>query len=88
MALPSFSAATRNLPELDAAARGVGAITVSPLDTHGVIRQLPLLWNGGARIYPSLVLETLRVMHEGIDAARSQPKRRAVRGHECAGRSL
>lgn len=64
MALPSFSAATRNLPELDAAARGVGAITVSPLDTHGVIRQLPLLWNGGARIYPSLVLETLRVMHK------------------------
>jgi adenylate cyclase len=61
-ALPSFSAVTRNLPELDTAARGVGAITVSPLDTHGVIRQLPLLWNGGARIYPSLVVETLRVM--------------------------
>ena len=33
-----------------------------PLDTHGVIRQLPLLWNGGARIHPSLVVETLRVM--------------------------
>ncbi len=88
MALPSFSAATRNLPELDEAARGVGAITVSPLDTHGVIRQLPLLWNGGARIYPSLVLETLRVMQQGIDAARSQPRRGAVRGHERARRSL
>lgn len=60
--LPSFAAATVNLPEFDRAAKGVGAITVSPLDTHGIVRQIPLLWNGGERIYPSLVIELLRVM--------------------------
>ena len=60
--LPFFAAATVNLPEFENAAQGVGAITLSPLDTHGVVRQIPLLWSGGKHIYPSLVMELLRVM--------------------------
>ncbi|MBZ6075312.1 CHASE2 domain-containing protein [Microvirga puerhi] len=61
-ALPSFTSGTLNLREFDGVARGIGAITLSPLDTQGVVRRIPLLWTDGRRIYPSLVVEVLRVM--------------------------
>lgn len=60
-ALPRFSAAATNLPQFDEAATGVGAITLSPLDSQGVVRRIPLFWGDGGRVYPSLVVEALRV---------------------------
>ncbi|MDJ1159962.1 adenylate/guanylate cyclase domain-containing protein [Chelatococcus sp. SYSU_G07232] len=60
-ALFHFQAATRNLPALDAAAAGVGAISLSPEDNLGVVRHVPLLWTDGRQIFPSLALEALRV---------------------------
>ena len=60
-ALAGFAAATVNLPALDAAAAGVGAITVSPLDVQGVVRRIPLFWSDGERVFPSLLIEALRV---------------------------
>jgi adenylate cyclase len=58
---PRLAAATRNVPDIDAAAAGVGRLNVSPLDTGGVLRRVPLLWTDGAHFYPSLALEALRV---------------------------
>ena len=60
-ALPTFASAASNLPILNEAAKGAGAITLSPLDAQGVVRRIPLLWSDGRRIYPSLVLELLRI---------------------------
>lgn len=60
-ALPRLSAAATNLPLLDTAASGVGSITLSPLDSQGVVRRIPLVWSDGTRVYPSLVIEALRV---------------------------
>jgi adenylate cyclase len=60
-ALPRFSAAAVNLPLLEAAASGLGAMTLSPLEVQGVVRRIPLLWSDGSRIYPSLLVEALRV---------------------------
>jgi adenylate cyclase len=60
-ALPRFSAAAVNLPRLEAAASGIGAMTLSPLEVQGVVRRIPLLWTDGTRIYPSLAVEALRV---------------------------
>jgi adenylate cyclase len=60
-ALFRFSAAAGNLAELDAAATGIGAISLSPHDQQGVVRQVPMLWARDGKIYPSLSLEALRV---------------------------
>jgi len=63
-ALPAFRAATTNLPQFENVAGGVGAITLSPLDAQGVVRRIPLLWSDGARIFPSLVVEALRLVQQ------------------------
>lgn len=60
-ALPRLAAAAVNLPLLDTAASGVGAITLSPLDSQGVVRRIPLFWSDGSSVYPSLIVEALRV---------------------------
>jgi adenylate cyclase len=62
--LASFRGATVNLPVLDAAAAGLGAISVSPQDDQGIVRQVPLLWSDGKKIYPGLALESLRVAQQ------------------------
>ena len=58
---PKLGKLTHNLPELDAAAAGIGSININLAIDQGVARQIPLLWTDGTRYYPSLVLEALRV---------------------------
>ncbi|HUN51552.1 MAG TPA: adenylate/guanylate cyclase domain-containing protein, partial [Candidatus Sulfotelmatobacter sp.] len=50
----------RNLPELDAAARGHGALSYTPED-DGVVRRVPLLMAVGKTVVPALSVELLRV---------------------------
>ncbi len=49
-----------NIPELDAAASGVGIVTL-PNDHDGVSRAVPTIFQFEDKIMPSLALETLRV---------------------------
>ena len=51
----------RVLPELAEAAAGVGSVTLSEELSLGVVRQLPLIWSDGKRLYASLAAEALRV---------------------------
>ncbi|HYC57521.1 MAG TPA: adenylate/guanylate cyclase domain-containing protein [Candidatus Binatia bacterium] len=52
--------AVATLPQLEAAAAGNGAINFQP-DRDGVVRRVPLLLEMGAKTYPSLIVEALRV---------------------------
>ena len=52
---------SRSLGILEKSAAGVGSISVSPGLASDVIRKYPLLWSHGAKAYPSLVMEALRV---------------------------
>jgi adenylate cyclase len=52
---------TRNLPEFDEAAAGLGSMNINLSADQGVARQIPLLWTDGKSFYPSLLLEALRV---------------------------
>ncbi len=61
MVLPFFTSATHNLPDLEAVASGIGSISLSPTESVSVVRKVPLLWSDGAKIYPSLAIEALRV---------------------------
>jgi adenylate cyclase len=56
----SFSSAVSNLPELEAAAAGNGFLN-QYVDWDHVVRQVPLILRLGAKPYPSLAAETLRV---------------------------
>ncbi|HZM08481.1 MAG TPA: adenylate/guanylate cyclase domain-containing protein, partial [Methylocella sp.] len=58
--LPAFTGAESNLPLLDGAARGIGAMNLFP-NRDGVVRQVPLFFSLGDRIVPSLAAEALRV---------------------------
>ncbi len=58
--LPLFTGAINSLPEIEAAARGNGAVNFKP-DHDGVVRRIPLLLRLGETIYPTLVAEALRV---------------------------
>lgn len=58
--VPRFSGAISDLPELNAAASGLGAVNWIPLGDQ-VIRRVPLLVAVDGTLYPSLPLETLRV---------------------------
>ena len=49
----------RNIPELEAAATGLGLITNFP-EFDGVVRRVPLLYKIGARTYPALSVELIR----------------------------
>lgn len=59
-ALPPAPALTPVLPELAAAASGIGVISVGA-DGGGPVRRLPLVWAGPDGPVPSLSLEALRV---------------------------
>lgn len=59
-ALTRFPGALSNLAELDAAAAGLGAISLSA-GTDGVVRTVPLVVGMGEQLVPSLSLELLRV---------------------------
>lgn len=59
--LPSWPGAIPPLPQFAEAAAGVGMIATMP-EPDGVVRRSPMLVAVGDRFYPSLVLETLRVI--------------------------
>ncbi|MFG6415159.1 CHASE2 domain-containing protein [Roseateles sp. DC23W] len=58
--LPPFAASIANLPELQQAAAGQGAMTFIP-DVDGVVRTVPLVLSLDGRLVPSLSAEALRV---------------------------
>ena len=58
--VPHFPGAISDLPELNAAASGLGAVNWIPYGDQ-VIRRVPLLVAVAGTLYPSLPLETLRV---------------------------
>ncbi len=58
--LPAFPSSVANLPELQQAAAGQGAMTFIP-DVDGIVRQVPLLLSLDGRLVPSLTAEALRV---------------------------
>jgi len=58
--VPAFAGATSNLPELDAAASGIGSINWIP-DRDQVVRRVPLLYRVGDQLIPTLPMEALRV---------------------------
>ena len=69
--LYGFDGAVTNLPILENAAKGLGAINVVP-DHDGVVRQLPALLRQDDTIVPSLWVEALRVaQRESSFAVRS-----------------
>jgi adenylate cyclase len=76
--LPTFTAALRSIPPLDAAAAGHGLLSVDP-GRGRVIRRMPLISNVSGRLAPSLDLEMLRLAAHApwIDLYRDG---RAVRG--------
>ena len=60
-AVPQLFGATNILPPLAQAASGIGSISLSPTDEISVVRNVPLIWASGQNLYPSLVVESLRV---------------------------
>ncbi|MCP4386098.1 MAG: adenylate/guanylate cyclase domain-containing protein [Hyphomicrobiales bacterium] len=58
--ITAFAGGTNNLPELNAAASGIGAINWIP-DRDQVVRRLPLVYRQGEEFVPTLVTEVLRV---------------------------
>jgi len=60
LSLPEHRVATANLPAFQAAASGIGVLTVR-VDPDGLIRRVALLSRIGGRAYPSLGVEALRV---------------------------
>jgi adenylate cyclase len=50
-----------NVPAVENAAAGVGIINTFP-EIDGVVRRMPLLIASGGKLYPSLAMETLRVV--------------------------
>ena len=58
---PPIRGIAGNIPELEAAALGIGGINLDLGGEQGVARQIPMLWTDGRDFYPSLVLEALRV---------------------------
>ena len=60
---PSYPALLRNVPRLEAAAAGQGLLLVAP-EVDGVARRIPLVAAVEGNLYPSVVLELLRVAHQ------------------------
>jgi adenylate cyclase len=63
--LPSWPGAIPPLPQFADAASGVGMIATMP-EPDGVVRRSPMLVAVGENFYPSLVLETLRVLSDEV----------------------
>lgn len=60
--VPRFAGATPNLPVLEDAAKGIGSVGVSAGTASGLVRRVPLYMSDGQKLYPSLVIEALRVV--------------------------
>ncbi|MBK8158159.1 MAG: CHASE2 domain-containing protein [Rhodospirillaceae bacterium] len=68
-----FPGIVGNLPELDAAALGRGAISLQE-ERDGVVRRVPMLIKVGKDVYPAFTIEVLRVaMGEPSYSTRSNP---------------
>ncbi|MDW5313181.1 adenylate/guanylate cyclase domain-containing protein [Rhizobium sp. PL01] len=61
---PRIQSATPLRPQLEAAAAGLGHISLNPGDPSAVVRTVPLLLSDGDQLYPNLALEALRVAQE------------------------
>ncbi len=61
---PPFIGAAVNLEQLDKAASGVGALSISARDKSGIVRRVPLLFTDGSKTYPNLSAEALRVAQQ------------------------
>jgi adenylate cyclase len=60
--IPTFLGAARNLPELDAAAKGIGSVNWLP-DRDQVLRRVPLVLRVGDQYVPALSVEAMRVAY-------------------------
>jgi adenylate cyclase len=60
-ALPLLTGAVLPLPQLLAAAPGLGSLSLNTLDSAEVVRRVPLIWTDGKQFYPALSIEALRV---------------------------
>ncbi|WP_026381477.1 CHASE2 domain-containing protein [Afifella pfennigii] len=58
--LPALSGAIANLPQLDAAATGIGFFSFPPA-ADGIVRRLPVVEHAAGQLYPALAVEALRV---------------------------
>lgn len=58
---PRINGATPLRPQLEAAAAGIGHISLNPGDPSAVVRTVPLLLSDGEQLYPNLAIEALRV---------------------------
>ncbi len=58
---PHMTAATPLRPQLEAAATGIGHISLNPGRSTATVRAVPLFLSDGAQLYPNLALEALRV---------------------------
>lgn len=58
--LPAFRSSVANLPELQQAAAGQGAMSFIP-DVDGIVRRVPLVLSLDGRLVPSLTAEALRL---------------------------
>jgi adenylate cyclase len=59
-----FDGTATNLPLFDEAASGVGGLNLSSRDKSGIVRRVPMIFTDGAKVYPSLVSEALRVAQQ------------------------
>jgi adenylate cyclase len=59
--LQPYDAAIFDLPVIEAALQGYGALN-GIYDADNVVRRVPLLFNGFGQLYPSLLAETVRVI--------------------------
>ena len=59
--IPPLRGAVLPLPQLAQATSGLGAISLGQDDAGTVVRNLPLLWQRGETIVPTLALEALRI---------------------------
>lgn len=59
--LVALNSSTPIVPEIEAAAAGIGVINVDPRAEGGVVRRVPLVWETPSGPVPSLGIEALRV---------------------------
>ncbi len=60
-ALPAIDKVTPVIAPLQAAAKGLGSMSLTPGQPSGTVRSIPLMLRHGAKPFPALVLEALRV---------------------------
>ncbi len=61
---PHLAKIVSNIEILDSSAKGLGSINIDLAGDQGIARQVPLLWSDGKTLYPSLILESLRIAQQ------------------------